>query len=134
MKLQNSSFLSIDQLKDQLESNQSSKKVQVQTGSSFQQILEAKKQESVLESTELKFSKHATSRLENRNITLTSEQVERLYEGTKQASEKGIKDSLVVMDQLAFIVNVPNSTVVTAMDQTETKNNIFTNIDGAVIV
>ena len=48
--------------------------------------------------------------------------------------EKGIKDSLILVDQLAFIVNVPSSTVVTAMDQTENKSNVFTNIDGAVIV
>ena len=49
------------------------------------------------------------------------------------AEEKGIKESLVLVDNLAFIVNVPSSTVVTAMDQTETRQNTFTNIDGAVI-
>ena len=57
----------------------------------------------------------------------------RLEVGAKEAGEKGIKDSLILVDQLAFIVNVPNKTVVTAMDQTENKSNIFTNIDGAVI-
>ena len=61
-------------------------------------------------------------------------QMQRLEEGTRRAGEKGIKDSLVLVDSLAFIVNVPSSTVVTAMDQSETKENIFTNIDGAVIV
>ena len=50
------------------------------------------------------------------------------------ASKKGINDSLVLVDNLAFIVNVPNKTVVTAMDQTETDSNVFTNIDGAVIM
>jgi flagellar operon protein len=82
----------------------------------------------------LKFSKHAANRLSDRNIELTKDQMDRLNQGTMQAGEKGIKDSLILIDQLAFIVNVPNHTVVTAMDQTETKNNIFTNIDGAVIV
>ena len=57
----------------------------------------------------------------------------RLEHGKIEASEKGIKDSLILIDQLAFIVNVPNNTVVTAMDQTENKSNVFTNIDGAVI-
>ena len=47
--------------------------------------------------------------------------------------EKGIQESLVMVDSLAFIVNVPNKTVVTAMDQGETEKNVFTNIDGAVI-
>ena len=58
------------------------------------------------------------------------------YLGTviaKRAMEKGIKESLVLIDSLAFIVNVPSKTVVTAMDQTETDRNVFTNIDGAVI-
>ena len=57
-------------------------------------------------------------------LTLTKEQVERLYQGTVKASEKGINESLVIVDSLAFIVNVPNNTVITAMDQTETKKNI----------
>ena len=54
--------------------------------------------------------------------------------GVQKASEKGIKESLVIVDSLAFIVNVPNQTVVTAMDQTESMDNVFTNIDGAVII
>ena len=58
----------------------------------------------------------------------------RLEDGVEQAHAKGIKDSLVLVDSLAFIVNVPSKTVVTAMDQTETQSNIFTNIDGAVIM
>ena len=47
---------------------------------------------------------------------------------------KGIKESLVLVDQLAFIVNIPNNTVVTAMSQKDAAENIFTNIDGAVII
>ncbi|MBQ3796259.1 MAG: flagellar protein [Butyrivibrio sp.] len=84
-------------------------------------------------STEVKFSKHAANRLNDRNINLSESQMQRLNEAAKQAGEKGIKDSLILMDQLAFIVNVPNHTVVTAMDQTENNSNVFTNIDGAVI-
>ena len=44
------------------------------------------------------------------------------------------RESLVIVDSLAFIVNVPNRTVVTAMDRTESDDNIYTNIDGAVIM
>ena len=65
---------------------------------------------------------------------LSDAQIGRLNAGTQKASEKGINESLVIMDQLAFIVNVKNNTVITAMDQTETTENVFTNIDGAVIV
>jgi len=99
-------------------------------GASFEDIFKQKLQSA----SELKFSKHATQRLDDRNIELTEEQSLRLSEGVQKAQEKGITDSLVLVDTLAFIVNVPNQTVVTAMDQTESDENIFTNIDGAVIV
>lgn len=85
-------------------------------------------------SEELKFSKHAASRMADRNLTLSKNQLSRLNEGAKKAGEKGIKESLVMVDQLAFIVNVPNNTVITAMEQSQTNDNIFTNIDGAVIM
>lgn len=100
---------------------------------SFQDVLLQKAQETSADEP-LKFSKHATSRLADRNIELTGSQMDRLIEGTWKAGAKGIKDSLVMVDNLAFIVNVPNKTVITAMDQTLADENIFTNIDGAVIV
>ncbi len=85
------------------------------------------------ENYELKFSKHADARLADRNINLTNEQLKRLDAGAKMAGEKGIQESLVIMDNLSFIVNVKNKTVITAMDQSE-KSNVYTNIDGAVII
>lgn len=107
---------------------------------SFEEVLRQKQQEAVFETDTnqaggaLKFSKHAAMRLEDRNISLSSEQSRRLESGVQRAGEKGINDSLVIVDSLAFIVNVPNKTVVTAMDQTDARENIFTNIDGAVIM
>ena len=98
---------------------------------SFEEILKEKQSG---RASELKFSKHASMRLKERNISLTMEQSARLESGVLRAGEKGIKDSLVMIDSLAFIVNVPNRTVVTAMDQTEQQDNIYTNIDGAVIM
>lgn len=133
MKIQNGNFLSIEQLQDQY-LNKGQKPSQVtKNGLSFQDILNQKTNERRMPS-ELKFSKHATNRLVDRNIELTDSQLERLNEGTQKASEKGIQESLVIVDSLAFIVNIPNSTVITAMDQTETDENVFTNIDGAVII
>jgi flagellar operon protein len=135
MKIQNSPFLSNLQVQEQY-LNQKKVPLSNQTNSqglSFQDILAEKAQKSNQVS-ELKFSKHASNRLAERNIQLTNEQMERLKEGTGKAGEKGIQESLVLMDQLAFIVNVPSNTVITAMDQSETSTNIFTNIDGAVII
>ena len=73
-------------------------------------------------------------RLKQRDITLTDVQLSRLNEGTQKAGLKGIRESLVIMDDLAFIVNTKSKTVVTAMDQNNSEDNIFTNIDGAVII
>lgn len=96
---------------------------------SFSEILETKQKES--KEQELKFSKHANERLASRNIDLSNEQLVRLENGTSKAREKGIKESLVMVDNLAFIVNVKNNTVITAVNETE--DSVFTNIDGAVI-
>ncbi len=80
----------------------------------------------------LKFSKHANLRMESRNLDLSDEQLGRLKDGVAKASEKGIKESLVMVDDMAFIVNVTNNTVITAVGSADEK--IFTNIDGAVVV
>jgi len=96
---------------------------------SFAEILAEKK---TSEGQELKFSKHANERLLSRNIDLSENQKERLHHAVKAAEAKGIKESLVMMDNLAFIINVKNNTVVTAVTGGEEK--IFSNIDGAVVV
>ena len=57
--------------------------------------------------------------------------MERLESGTTKAREKGIQESLVMVDNLAFIVNVKYNTVVTALG--DSSDSVFTNIDGAVI-
>lgn len=133
MSLDKMGFLSIEQLQDQyLNVNKQTDAKSVKPEVSFQDVFKSKI-ESGTPSTTLKFSKHATNRLEDRNITLSDNQIERLSDGAAKAGEKGIKDSLVIVDKLAFIVNIPNNTVITAMDQTETNENVFTNIDGAVI-
>jgi len=105
------------------------KNVSVPKGQSFEEILEQKKSAG---NGELKFSKHASERLISRNIDLSESQKARLNHAVKAAEAKGIKESLVMMDNLAFIVNVRNNTVVTAVTGGEEK--IFSNIDGAVVV
>lgn len=83
---------------------------------------------------QVKFSNHATQRMNYRNIKLDAAQNLRLEEAVSKAADKGLKDSLILLDNNAFIVNIPNKTVVTVVDQTNLKDNVFTNIDGAVII
>lgn len=132
MKIRQNQFLSMNELQEQYLKKTSKQTSQVTSqGLSFEEIW---KQKTEGVSTELRFSKHAANRLADRKLTLSDEQLNRLTEGAKKAGEKGIKESLVMVDQLAFIVNVPNNTVITAMDQSQANENIFTNIDGAVIM
>lgn len=84
------------------------------------------------ESRDVKISKHAAMRLEARNISLDALRLEKLRTAVDKAQAKGVKDSLVVMEDVALLVNIPNRTVITAVNQSELKENVFTNIDGAV--
>jgi flagellar operon protein len=95
---------------------------------SFQDILSSASEKSTQG---LKFSKHANARLATRNINLSEDQMERLESGTTKAREKGIRESLVMVDDMAFIVNIRSNTVVTALG--DSSDSVFTNIDGAVI-
>ncbi len=131
MRIQDSEFLTALQLQESATSRRTvSRQNLTGEGFSFQEVLQKK----VLADDNLRFSKHASARLRQRGIDLTDGQLERLMDGTRKAGQKGIKDSLVIVDELAFIVNIPNSTVVTAMDSKDAVENIFTNIDGAVIM
>lgn len=131
MKIANGQFSSIEQVTNQYLINKDNTSNTVnEKGKSFAEILNRK---SEIADERLKFSKHASMRLENRNIELSDNQLDRLEAGAKRANAKGINESLVLVDQLAFIVNIKNSTVITAMDQSEAQENVFTNIDGAVI-
>jgi flagellar operon protein len=132
MDIQKNNFLSIEQVKDQYLNQKKTVTTPVTPSISFNDILKAKSLETA-DKSELRFSKHAANRLIDRNISLSDEQKQRLTDATVKAGEKGIKESLVLMDSLAFVVNIPNNTVITALDKSETDLNVFTNIDGAVI-
>ncbi len=81
----------------------------------------------------LRFSAHAQTRLQSRHIDLQPAHIQRLQSAIGRAAGKGSKDSLVLMDDMAFVVSVTNRTVVTVVDKDSLKQNVFTNIDSAVI-
>jgi len=84
--------------------------------------------------TELKFSRHAQERLQSRNIKLDAADLDKIQAAVRKAQDKGAKDSLILMNDLAFIVSIKNNTVITALDGDSMKDNLFTNIDSAVII
>ncbi|MGE5397845.1 MAG: TIGR02530 family flagellar biosynthesis protein [Chitinophagales bacterium] len=82
----------------------------------------------------IKFSGHAQQRLKSRNIEIGTSEMQKLQDAVTKAREKGARDSLILMDNLALVVSVKNNTVVTAIDGENIKENIFTNIDSAVVL
>ncbi len=81
----------------------------------------------------LKFSAHAQTRISSRNIDVSPQMMDKLTSAVETAQKKGSKNSLVLFPNAAFIVNIPNKTVVTAMDGENIRENIFTNIDSTVL-
>jgi len=94
-------------------------------GDSFESIFQK-------ELEKVKFSSHALKRLEERNIELSDDEMSKINTAVDRAELKGSKDSLVMMNSTAFIVNIPNKTVITAMSIADSKENVFTNIDSVV--
>ncbi|MNZ43360.1 hypothetical protein D3C78_609610 [compost metagenome] len=88
----------------------------------------------ILQDRLLHFSNHAVKRLEQRGIQLMPEQLVKIETAIDNAAAKGAKESLILMKDMALIVNIDNRTVVTAMDGSSMKDNVFTQIDSAVII
>ncbi len=103
------------------------------TGPTFGQVLQDQLSAQAARAN-VKFSGHAQTRLASRNITLSGDDIARLGDAITRAAAKGARESLVLMDQAALVVSVPNRTVITAVDKNALKENIFTNIDSAMIL
>ncbi len=82
---------------------------------------------------QINFSKHALERAQRRGIALDPTTLGRLQEGVGRAAGKGSRDSLVLVDGTAFVVSVPNRTVITAVGSEHMREHVFTNIDTAVL-
>jgi len=102
--------------------------VQQGTGESFARIL----QELSQQKNGLQFSGHAIKRLEDRSINLNKKDVTRINNAVNLAHQKGSKESLILDGNHAYVVNIPNRTVITALDMMEMRNRVFTNIDSTV--
>ncbi len=95
---------------------------------SFEQVL------SQIGRKELKFSKHALERLSSRQIELSPQELNRISEAVDRAEAKGVKEALILMNDKVFIASVKSKTIITASTEEQLKNNVFTQIDGAVII
>jgi len=100
------------------------------TENSFQNLLASK----IDDQQKLKISKHAEQRLMDRGIEVSGDVWKEIYSKVKEAKQKGVQDSLVLTNEAAFVVSAKNETVITAMDREEAASQLFTNINGAIII
>lgn len=107
------------------------KSTQLQTPSnSFHTLL----RQQIESRSELKISKHAEKRLEERGITIEPEKWQLIQNKVHEAKQKGVDDSLVILENATLIVNAKNQTVITAMNRNETEGQLFTNINGTILI
>lgn len=119
--------LNVNKVGSKQDSVNSTKKIN-QTQSQFQNLLSEK-----LNQNQLTFSSHASKRLAMRGIELTGKDIESLKQAVDLAASKGSKDALVMHEKAAFVISIKNRTVITAIDDSNMKERIITNIDSAVI-
>lgn len=105
-------------------------KKQTAPATSFKDLLEGQLKDQVA----LKVSKHAEKRLQDRNIEIDEHKWSQISSKVQEAKSKGVYDSLVILKNAALVVSAKNNTVITALDRDEAKTQIFTNINGTIII
>ena len=90
--------------------------------------------EELTQASTLNFSKHASQRLHSRGIEMSEERLTKLSDAVSKAADKGSKESLILDDSVAYVVSVPNRTVITAFDRSNLQDGVFTSIDSAIIL
>lgn len=102
----------------------------ISSGESFESILNKVQ----TNGGKIKFSKHAQDRIESRNINFSDQDVKNIENAVDRARDKGVQTALILMDKVALITNIKNNLVITTVNKEQLKENVFTNIDGAVII
>ncbi len=100
------------------------------TGGEFKHLLE----KAIDKKMKLKISAHALKRLDQRNLNLTEKDIKNLEKAVDKAEAKGARESLLLYKEMAFVASIRNRTIITAVGQNDSKENVFTNIDSAVII
>jgi flagellar operon protein len=120
----------VQPLKNNNNNNKTKKAVEKNDYKAFKDVFN----EQLRQKEKLSFSKHAKRRVESRSIPFSQVEMEKLQSGTEKARAKGSRDSLIMVNNTAYIVSVENNKVITAVDEESMSNNVFTNIDSAVFM
>lgn len=124
----NSQIQKLSQLQE-AEKRQQTIAARPETTTSFKEILQNKVAQA---DSGIRFSSHAEKRLQARDIEITPQHMQRLLAAVEKARQKGAKETLMIFENFSLIVSVKNNTVITAIDSSSMKENVFTNIDSAI--
>jgi flagellar operon protein len=94
----------------------------------------AQLQSAIQSNSKLIVSKHAQGRLKQRNIHISNEDWKKIEEKISEAGKLGVTDSLVLLPDAALIISAKNNTVITALNRDEASSQIFTNINGTIVL
>lgn len=86
------------------------------------------------QTSKVSFSQHALQRLRERRLDFDAQALQKLDDTVAKMTQKGAREALIYLNDVALIVSVANKTVITALDGQSAKENIFTNIDSAAIL
>ncbi|NLG52802.1 MAG: flagellar biosynthesis protein [Clostridiales bacterium] len=103
--------------------------VKQKAGGEFEAILQGE-----LQKADLKFSAHVVKRMQDRSISFSNDELTKIRQAVDKAESKGIRDSLVVINDVSLIISIRNKTVITAVNNKNLNENVITNIDGAVFI
>ncbi|MFJ7638588.1 TIGR02530 family flagellar biosynthesis protein [Peribacillus sp. NPDC097225] len=96
----------------------------------FQQHFET----AVESDSKITLSKHAKWRMDQRKIEINSQTWDQIADKAKEAKKKGVTESLVITSNVALVISTKNNRVITVMDREEASSQIFTNINGTIIL
>ena len=82
----------------------------------------------------LVFSKHAINKIEHRGIDINEKTLEKINSAMDKLQSKGSRDSLVFIEDVAYVVNPNSKVIITAVDKENLKENVFTGIDSAIFM
>ncbi len=101
-------------------------------GQSFKDVLEQVVNSP--NSVNLSFSKHALKRSQQRGINFDQDDLAKISEAVDKMGKKGTREALLLYRDIALLVNVRDKKVITCVDRERLKQDVFTNIDGVMIV
>ncbi|MFD6438712.1 TIGR02530 family flagellar biosynthesis protein [Peribacillus sp. NPDC060186] len=91
-------------------------------------------QEAISTNEKLTISKHAQMRMDQRKIVIEQQTWDKIADKANEAKKMGVTESLIIIDNAALVISTKNNKVITVVDREEASSQIFTNINGTILL